>query len=1502
MAPFSDSQNANTSDASLPPTAPAPELPTAGLPEKPDVSDDSLRESAAELSRHWEMVSPDSRTGGFSARLTRLKDRLSHILRTSRKTANLQELTPELELLESTRMLESALIVGPDTRATFASLPHVRVEPDGELPRAVNLSEGYLAAARGIWSPESLTVYVQQAQQRDALLLEEITVLPQALKLAQLEFIVDRAEEAFAAGPLPPIEQSPFSAILHSMRRLNQFEWRTVLEPLIAFDSILRKDPSNIFARMEDETRHTYHLRIADLAKNADASEVETAQVALHLALKASRTPDTDRRQAFRTMHIGYYLFAEGLPLLNQQIGYHPPPIERLRSLLRRWNEDFYILGIFTLSVLLIVAIIAPLVPHHAFWPVMIALLLALLPATQGGVDLVNNTVTALMKANSLPKIDFSEGVPDDAVTLVVIPTLLINPAQVRDLFDELEARYLSNQDPNIHFGLLTDLPDTKARPLDEDSNPLATLAVHHVNALNTKYPRSKGGAFFVLHRYRVFNSRQGVWMGWERKRGKLLDLNKFLLNEYDSFPLKAGPLEALQHVRYVITLDSDTQLPRGTAARMAGTMAHPLNQAIIDSRLRIVTRGYGILQPRVGVSVSSASRSRLAALYSGETGFDIYTRAVSDVYQDLFGEGIFAGKGIYEVSILHQVLDRRFPRNSLLSHDLIEGSYARAGLVTDIEIIDDYPSHYSAHTRRKHRWVRGDWQIAQWLFSRVPDESGRLIENPISTISRFKILDNLRRSLVEPVTFLLFVLGWFALPGGARYWTIAGLVLLLLPVLVQLGFNLGRALLKLSLVGAREGLLAFGASFGFTILNLTFLPHHMLLALDAITRSLSRRFVSGKRLLEWETAAQAESGGMKRTTVDVYLQLSPVIAVAIAAILLLSNVRSLLAAAPILLLWAIAPAVALWLNSPPTREDGPLSADDTLFLQQQALHIWRYFSEFGDEKNHWLIPDNVEESGTHQVLKLSPTNLGMLFNARQAAYEFGFLTLPEFARATLGTLDSYDRLEKQRGHIYNWYDIETLKPIAPFTISAVDSGNLAASLYTLHTGALDLLKRPLVSLETIASLAALTGTSTSITGDASGTSSASAVRNQVMSLLQQTDTQPASPATDSKTTRLNWITTETERRRAAFVEFVRNFTPWLLPEFESVFALPALSEAQDQMIPSLEAASDYIVGLDFRIAAAAASLSQDSPIAQAASSLRSVLPEAEQRLTQLKSDLSKITDEAERHADAMEYGFLLVKSRQLLSIGYDGSTGELHSACYDLLASEARIASFIAVAKGDIPQQSWFRLDRSHVLVKGQPALLSWTGTMFEYMMPALWMRTFPNTLITRSLESAVRIQRDHVKNIPWGISESGFAKMDPQGRYGYQAWGIPALALKYGAEDGPVISPYSTFLALSLLRRDAISNLRRMAELGWMGDYGFYEAADYTQGKIPELVRSWMAHHQGMCLLAVTNLLKDNIVQHWFHATPRVRAAELLLHEKPLSKETLKELSKQSDLQSTA
>ncbi len=1475
-------------------TAPVPEVPAEGLPECPAVTEADLRVHADELVARWKPVAAAAIGDNLVRRRTELRIRLAERLAACRRIASPNQLTPQLELLESEKMLDFAIPSADDVATKFRKLPWIRVTSGDEMPQVIHLAMGYLAAVGGIWSPESLEMYVGEVQRDHPLLLQEVLLLPESLRLAQLQFILDRADEAFAAGEMPPIERSPFSAPIHSLRRLNQTEWSALLEPLVAFNAILRQDPGNVFAAMDEETRAAYRARVAALARHADASEVQTAQIALDLAREAGQVGDHDPRLALRKTHIGYYLFAEGLEQLEHLIGYYPPAIDRFRRLIRRSNEGFYILGSFTLSLLLITAVILPLVPHHDFWAVIGALLLALLPATQGAVDLVNGVASTLFKPEALPKLDFSKGVPDESSTFVVVPTLLLHEKQVRELIEQLEARYLSNQDPNIHFGLLTDLPDTPTRPEPEGNDPLVALARRSIDELNTRYVGHHGGSFFLLHRHRVFNARQGVWMGWERKRGKLLDLNSLLLHGYDSFPVKAGPIDVLERVRYVLTLDSDTQLPRDAARRLIGTIAHPLNRAIVSPRLRIVTAGYGILQPRVGVSVASVSRSRFAALYSGETGFDIYSRAVSDAYQDLFGEGIFTGKGIYEVGIFHEVLNHRFPRNALLSHDLIEGAYARVGLVTDVEVIDDYPSHYSAHTRRKHRWLRGDWQVTRWLFNTVPDESGRSVPNPISTISRWKILDNLRRSLIEPITFLLFVFGWFFLPGGAIYWTIATLVVLLLPGIVQLGFNFVNAVLKLSIAGIRDAFSTFAASFGITLLNLIFLPHHMLLSLDAIVRSLSRTLISGRHLLDWETAAQSEAG-TSASSLDLYLKLSPVVALVLAFALLSRHNHALIAAAPILVLWALAPLAASWLNSSPKPATGPLPAKERVFLQRQALEIWRYFAEFGGPENHWLIPDNVEEKDTLQVRKLSPTNLGMLFNARQAAYELGFLTLAEFAEATLGTLATYESLEKHRGHIYNWYDIESLHPIAPFTISAVDSGNLAAALYTVHAGGLDLLKRPVLHTQSFIAIEQMLQRGNS--KSAFDSSDASGMRNQVRLLLDHSQTVFMAGDTDR-----DWLVAESVRRHSALGQFIERFAPWLLPRFAPLFELPQLAGPEDKKIPALGEASEYAANLRGRLEGTAINENEMSKVSSLVFELRSSLLAAQQNLSRLQAEIVSIAEKAEQYADAMDYSFLLVPSRQLLSIGYDGSTGELHSACYDLLASEARMAFFLAVAKGDIPQQSWFRLDRSHVFVKGRASLISWTGTMFEYMMPALWMRAYSNSLVTRSLEAVVHIQREHVRKIPWGISESGFAKTDAQGRFGYQAWGIPALALKYGAEDGPVISPYSTYLALPLLRDEALANLRRMTSMGWSGAYGLYEAADYRESSEPRLVRSWMAHHQGMSLLALTNLLHDNIVQRWFHSNAIVRAAELLLHEKPLSKSTLRELKRQSTLQAVS
>jgi cyclic beta-1,2-glucan synthetase len=1467
---------------SLPLTAPVTKQQTSELAERPAVSDDALRESAAELAQELHRA-PRVRARDLERRVKKLSARLSERLRACKSFSQQSGSIAPMELLENSRMFEAVLTQAASDRDVYAEAPHVPVL-DGTVPRVVRVAEMYVSAVGGVWSQESLLLYVQAVQVAGPLRLAEVVLLPVSIKLAQLEFILDRADEVCASGSIPAMEDSPFSVPIHSLRRLNQFEWPQLLEQLIVFNQVLSQDPVNAFATMDEDSRAAYRQRVENLASRADLDELKTAEMALQMARAAALNPHSDPRLTERMSHVGYYLFEEGFPEFSQRIGYHPLLADRVRALLKKNNEAIYILGISILSILLITAFIVPIVPHSNFIAVVCALFVALLPATQGASDLVNNTVTAILMPRALPKLDYLDHIPEESSTLVVIPTLLINEEQVCETFDQLEARYLANPDINLHFALLTDLPDSHERPQHEDSHSLVELAVRLADGLNAKYGHEKYGCFFLLHRRRVFNVRQGVWMGWERKRGKLIDLNRFLMGTFDAFPIKAGPVEILSKIRYVITLDSDTQLPRGTAARLIGAIAHPSNRAIIDDRSKIVKTGYGILQPRVGVSVASASRSRLAALFSGETGFDIYTRAVSDVYQDLFDEGIFTGKGIYEVSILHEVLDCRFPPNFLLSHDLIEGAYARAGLATDIEVIDDYPSHYSAHTRRKHRWVRGDWQIIQWLSPRVPDESGKLTRNPISIISEWKIFDNLRRSLIEPVTFLLLVLGWFVLPGGPLYWTLVTLTLLFLPLFVQLGFNIGRAALALRFAQLEEAFSTFFSSLGINLLNLAFLPHQMLLSLDAIVRSLVRRFVTGKRLLEWETAAQSEAN-RSQSTLDLYLQLSPIVALVIAGLLRLGHHRALVVGSPILVLWALAPLIAGWLNSPPRKIAAPLSDKDQNFLEGHALLLWRYFAEFGGAENHWLIPDNVEEQGL-QARTLSPTNLGMLINARQAAKRLGFLTLPEFTRATLGTLRTFDGLEKYQGHMYNWYDIETLRALPPMIVSTVDSGNLSASLYTLHSGALEILKRPLVDPQQFATLARILHRAGA--GDAQRFGEGTDGLRKAVAWLTQL--QPLRETSEL------WQTEEAARRRDAILSFVTEYAPWLLPRFASLFGILQFGDPENEIVPPLEHAVDYARALDERLSTLAASEPGDSEETTLIEELQTLIASAVAPLQRLTSEIREIAREAERHADAMHYDVLFNESRQLLSIAFVKEPGELHSSCYDLLASEARVAYFLAIAKGDIPQRAWFRLGRTHALVNRHAALLSWTGTMFEYLMPSLWIHNYPDTLITRSLDSCVAIQQEHVRGIPWGISESGFAKTDANGHYAYQAWGIPGLALKYAAEDGPVISPYSSFLALPFARRNALSNLRRMADEGWVGAYGFYEAADYTEGVQPRLVRSWMAHHQGMALLAATNLLCGNVFQLWFHANPKVRATELLLYERPLSRQTLKQLHARS------
>jgi cyclic beta-1,2-glucan synthetase len=1288
------------------------QFPPVGAPE---LNLRRLRQLGVELGlEHWD-IKPRSRfRPPRPSRRSRLREVAARAMVESQGESQKQNAA---WVLDNLHLLFASETEAREFAFTLSKYPAVVDSRGAQTPRVCLLARKYLEAAGYCLHETALLVFLEGYQESAALSTKEIWGLKAAL---ELELI----------GRLTKAAASEWPVLVSSLRKIAEIVWKNLFDAVSCVHAVLARDPGGAYLRMDFDSRERYHKVLTSLARHCLLSESQIAQMAIEFAEQARLMGDGSRA-ATRRAHVGFYLVDRGLAQLEAAIGYRPPLTARLPRLIMRYPTAVYLMGIELLTLVIVFGILYKL---DSVMPAYAGLLLLVLPATQAASDFINSLVTFLFQPRALPKLDFSRGIPADCTTMVAVPTLLFSEAQVHDLALDLEIRFLANRDRNLYFALLTDLTDAES-PRDPN-DALVTLCVRLVEGLNQRYREEGRSPFFLFHRHHAFNESEGRWMGWERKRGKLLDLNRLLRGSFDAFPIKVGDLSVLPQIRYVITLDADTQLPRDSATRLVGAIAHPLNRAVVDPVSRVVVEGYGILQPRIGISVQSAARSRMAALYSGQTGFDIYTRAVSDVYQDLFGEGTFTGKGIYEVDVLRAVLEQRFPENALLSHDLIEGAYARAALVSDIELIDDYPSHFSAYSRRKHRWVRGDWQIMRWTQALVPDFHGNLISNPINLISRWKILDNLRRSLVEPGLVLLLLSGWLWLPGRPAYWTAAALLMWSIPVLSGLFFALLRvprdwralpAWLFESARSLRENVL-------IALCSLIFVLHQALISMDAIVRVMARLFVTRKRMLEWETAAAAEAASRPKATVDIELEWMPYIALGLGAVIRLVRPEAFVCAAPLLVLWIISRPFSTWLNRPPRAGHANLCKKDVLWMRESADRIWRFFHDWSSPVTNWLIPDWVREDGTIE-LQLSPTNLGMLLNARVAALHLGALPLSEFVFETRETLDRVMALPKHRGHLLNWYDINSLKPLRPQFVSSVDSGNLAASLWTLKQAAL--------------------------------------------------------------------------------------------------------------------------------------TLAAESPVKRGVTA-------------ELAAELRGISEVCDRLVRQMDFRFLYQAQKEALSIGYHVAEGRLDQASYDLLASEARMAVFVAIAKGDIPQECWFRLGRTHTIFRGERLLCSWSGTMFEYLMPSLWMRHYSDTILDQSMKAAVRSQREYgrLHGVPWGISESAFLS-GPNGKYGYAPFGVPELAMERKDTDTLVISPYSTMLAAAFDSPAAVENLRQMQNFGWFGRYGYYEAIDYSRAG-GEAVRMWMAHHQGMSLLAIVNLLFDNPLRQYFHAEPQVKATELLLHER--------------------
>jgi cellobiose phosphorylase len=1312
-------------------------------------------------------------------------------------------------------------------------------------------------------------------------------------------------------------KQVSISNSIGSLRFLDAMDWRKFVENMSVVEQTLREDPASVYEGMDFPSRDRYRHAVERLAQASAASELEVVLQANRLANEGAARSNADPR----TAHVGFYLVDAGRPLLESAIHARRSIVTALTGLASRFPTFIYLGAVATLTALFTARMLVMARDDVSSVAMLaVVLVLALLATSQLAVGLVNWLLTSIVTPRPLPRMDFSSGIPRQSRALVVVPAMLTGTKGIEDLAEALEVRFLANQDVNLHFALLTDFVDADKETMPEDTERVA-FAQARIRALNEKYGAERatgaqarhGDVFYLLHRPRVWNSRERLWMGYERKRGKLGDLNAVLRGDPDAvarFSCIVGDTAALASVKYVITLDTDTELPRDAARQLVGAMAHPLNRAHYDAKRQRVTSGYGILQPRVVASLPGSNRSWFARVFGGEPGIDPYTQAVSDVYQDAFGEGSFIGKGIYDVDAFESALKGRFPEDRILSHDLLEGSYARSGLITDVQLYEEYPSRYGDDVRRRRRWIRGDWQIAGWLMRRVPGADGTRTRNPLSFLSQWKVFDNLRRSLVPAALLVLLLLGWTVL-APAWWWTLAVLAILFLPALIASLRDLlqrpGEVPLVQHLVFTSHAAARRAVQIGF---SLACLPYEAYFSSAAILRTHWRLLVTRERLLEWtpSRAYRSPHGGSLAASFRS-MWAGPALAIAAAGYLVAANRTVLAIAAPVLLLWLVSPAVAWWMSRPLTPRAARLTFDQTIFLRKLARRTWAYFETFAGPADHWLPPDNYQEGPVDRVAhRTSPTNMGMALLADLAAYDFGYLTAGRLVERITQTLRTMHSLERHQGHFYNWYDTQSLQPLAPRYVSSVDSGNLAGHLLTLRAGLWLLPDQPILEPRLFAGFV----DTARVLVDALGDGATPAVAKLMRDLEGACDARPATlPTTRQWLDRLSasiiaverdvvvstgadetaeaasearaWVQALSAQCQSAQDELAL-FAPWveLTALDDTLAALPMLNA-----IPSLRGLAGALPSLAPRIALLhdAATTTADRERWDEVARLAGVAgARAKQRIESIER-LALLCEELAR----MEFGFLYDAERHLFVVGYNVDERHRDASYYDLLASEARLTSFITIAQGQVPQESWFALGRLLSSDRGRPILLSWSGSMFEYLMPLLVMPSYENTLLDETCRAAVERQIAHGKElgVPWGMSESGYNLIDANLNYQYRAFGVPGLGLKRGLADDVVIAPYASVLALMVAPEAACLNLQRLAAEGLAGRFGLFEAIDYTPTRRPPaqtsaVVRSFMAHHQGMSMLALSHLLADRSMQKRFESDPQFQATLLLLQER--------------------
>ena len=1382
--------------------------------------------------------------------------------------------------------------------------------------------------------------FVQEYQHVTPLMTGELWALPIMLRIGILEQLVYATSELTGMDapislseapsqfdyPVLPNEVIVANCFL-SLRLLSTTNWKDFFEQTSQMEQILRRDPAGVYADMDFDTRNSYRRVIEELARHSKFSEEQVALAAVKLARGA------DDNVQGRKKHVGYYLRDTGRAVLEASIGYQPELSIRVRRALLAFPTVTYLGGIAIFSVLFLFGLLDYAMLTGDSLAELIAVgVLGFGLALEAAITLVNWNVIQRIQPSRLPRMDFSDGIPSGNRTMVVIPTLLESPDELNHLLSELELYYLSNDDPLLTYALLTDFGDAPAEDMPQDEELLG-LASLGIEKLNQKYMQA--APFYLFHRHRQWNPSEGAWMGWERKRGKLADFNRLLLNLGETpYTTRIGDASILSDIKYVITLDADTSLPQGSANLLIATLAHPLNQAEFAADGDAVVAGYTVLQPRVAIKPTSANRSLFSQIFAGNAGFDLYSFAVSDVYQDLFGEGSYVGKGIYDVAAFERSLAGQVRQNTLLSHDLFEGIYGRAALVTDITLYEEYPSRYLVYARRLRRWIRGDWQLLPWLFPMVHTEKG-MARNRLSTINLWKVFDNLRRSLLPPTLLILFAAGWLFLPGSPLIWTVLILLPSAMPILAQ-AFQDGWNILRSS-SGSSTGqrqlpfkqlLKSIQPPLTRWALAILFLPYEALLMLGAISTTLIRLLIERKNLLQWTTAANDSRtvGSSANTKIWREMASSLVLTLLLGLTIAIFRPTALWVALPFLIAWLVAPQIAYVISQPVNHITPSLSETQRRKVLRLARRTWAFFEHFTGPNDHWLPPDHFQESPRGSVAHYTtPTNIGLFLVSTLSAYDLGYMGLFELAVRLRSTIESMDKLEHYRGHLLNWYDSQTLTALPPRYISTVDSGNLAACLITLKKGCLALADAPLLSENQWQGLLVILD----ILSEAlqaleknNPHASLESFEVELTSIYKRVSAIQNQPSAWKLT--LDWLSGEgwerVSHRLMELLESHPNLNPESLTELQLYLDLmhhhlQDMQRSLDLFAPWLSCLDapflQTLVGQEFR-----ASLPTELPtlveaatvydrIRTALNILKSQqkddvthewcqklevdLSSARMMVTSLLIGFQDLATQADRAVNSMNFRFLFSERRQVFHIGYNASTEQLDPSYYDLLASEARIASLIAVAKGDVPHSHWQHLGRPVTKFNDKQVLLSWNGTMFEYFMPTLFIKNYVGTFLSDSCYVALEAQMSYgqEKEVPWGISESGYFAFDANLNYQYQAFGVPVLGYKRDLPDNLVITPYASLIGLSLQPRAVLENMAHLEQLNMLGRFGFYEALDYTKsrlsiGQTHARVQSYMAHHQGMILISACNYLLDDVMIERFHADEHIQSVELLLQEK--------------------